>query len=104
MPCFYTKEEWIRFVRNSFLYLLIKEVRKATRFTISSACECEFDKLGRINIPTNLRTLAHLEKECVIIGAGNHGEIWSQEKWNQYYNDNQDSYDDILESLDDFSL
>lgn len=27
-----------------------------------------------------------------------------QEKWNQYYNDNQDSYDDILESLDDFSL
>ncbi len=36
-----------------------KEVRKAIRFTISSACECEFDKLGRINIPTNLRTLAH---------------------------------------------
>ncbi|MFQ9072011.1 MAG: hypothetical protein ACLR43_04165 [Faecalibacillus faecis] len=30
--------------------------------------------------------------------------MWSQEKWNQYYNDNQDSYDDILESLDDFSL
>ena len=57
-----------------------------------------------INIPTNLRTLAGLEKECVIIGAGNHGEIWSQEKWDQYYNDNQDGYDDILESLDDFSL
>ena len=53
---------------------------------------------------TNLRTLAGLEKECVIIGAGNHGEIWSQEKWDQYYNDNQDGYDDILESLDDFSL
>ncbi len=79
-------------------------MRKAIRFTISSASECEFDKLGRINIPTNLRTLAGLEKECVIIGAGNHGEIWSQEKWDQYYNDNQDGYDDILESLDDFSL
>ena len=26
------------------------------------------------------------------------------EKWDQYYNDNQDGYDDILESLDDFSL
>ena len=55
-------------------------------------------------VRNSLGTLAHLEKECVIIGAGNHGEIWSQEKWNQYYNDNQDSYDDILESLDDFSL
>ena len=102
---FYTKEEWDPFCAKLLsLPSNKKEVRKAIRFTISSACECEFDKLGRINIPTNLRTLAHLEKECVIIGAGNHGEIWSQEKWNQYYNDNQDSYDDILESLDDFSL
>ena len=99
---FIQKKNGIRFVRNSFLYLLIK--KKFEKQFVSSACECEFDKLGRINIPTNLRALAHLEKECVIIGAGNHGEIWSQEKWNQYYNDNQDSYDDILESLDDFSL
>ena len=77
---FYTKEEWDPF------------------------CAKLLSLPSNKNIPTNLRTLAHLEKECVIIGAGNHGEIWSQEKWNQYYNDNQDSYDDILESLDDFSL
>ena len=78
---FYTKEEWDPFCAKLLsLPSNKKEVRKAIRFTISSACECEFDKLG------------------------NHGEIWSQEKWNQYYNDNQDSYDDILESLDDFSL
>lgn len=102
---FYTKEEWEPFCQKLLaLPSNKKEVRKAIRFTISSASECEFDKLGRINIPTNLRTLAGLEKECVIIGAGNHGEIWSQEKWDQYYNDNQDGYDDILESLDDFSL
>ena len=102
---FYTKEEWEPFCQKLLaLPSNKKEVRKAIRSTISSASECEFDKLGRINIPTNLRTLAGLEKECVIIGAGNHGEIWSQEKWDQYYNDNQDGYDDILESLDDFSL
>ena len=71
---FYTKEEWDPFCAKLLsLPSNKKEVRKAIRFTISSACECEFDKLGRINIPTNLRTLAHLEKECVIIGAGNHG-------------------------------
>ena len=27
-----------------------------------------------------------------------------KKQWDQYYNDNQDGYDDILESLDDFSL
>ena len=81
-----------------------KSTRIFIRLVTSRASECEFDKLGRINIPLVLRQEGHLEKECVIIGAGNHGEIWSQEKWNQYYNDNQDSYDDILESLDDFSL
>ena len=50
-----------------------KEVRKAIRFTISSACECEFDKLGRINIPTNLRTLAHLEKRMC--------HYWGRKPW-----------------------
>ena len=66
---FYTKEEWDPFCAKLLsLPSNKKEVRKAIRFTISSACECEFDKLGRINIPTNLRTLAHLEKNVSLLG------------------------------------
>ena len=51
---FYTKEEWDPFCAKLLSLPSNKnEVRKAIRFTISSAYECEFDKLGRINIPTN---------------------------------------------------
>ena len=43
---FYTKEEWEPFCQKLLaLPSNKKEVRKAIRFTISSASECEFDKL-----------------------------------------------------------
>ena len=91
---FYTKEEWDPFCAKLLsLPSNKKEVRKAIRFTISSACECEFDKLGRINIPTKFTHFSTFRKRmCHYWGRKPMVEIWSQEKWNQYYNDNQDSY------------
>ena len=70
----------------------------------SRARECEFDKFGRINIPLVLRQEGNLEKECVIVGVGDHVEIWSQSAWDQFYDDNKDSFDDISEDLDEFEL
>lgn len=97
----YTKEEWEPFCKKLLaLPTYKKDARKAIRLTISSAKTCDFDKLGRINIPANLRKLAGIEKECVIIGAGDHAEIWSQERWDAYYEENEGDYDDIFESLD----
>ena len=62
---FYTKEEWDPFCKKLLsLPSNKKDVRKAIRFTISSACECEFDKLGRINIPTNLNNST---KICIVL-------------------------------------
>ena len=63
-----------------------------------------FGKLGRINIPATLRDEANLKKECVVIGVGDHVEIWDEEKWNEYYNVNMDNFDEIAESLEDFDL
>lgn len=97
----YTQKEWEPFCQKLLsLPTYKKDVRKAIRLTISSAKTCDFDKLGRINIPANLRKLAGIEKECVIIGAGNHAEIWSKERWDAYYEENEADYDDIFESLD----
>lgn len=81
-----------------------KEARNFLRMIISKAGECTFDKLGRINIPATLREIGNLSKECIIIGVGDHVEIWNQDNWNDYYQDNADSFDEISESLDSFEM
>lgn len=81
-----------------------KEARSFVRMITSRASDCEFDKLGRINIPNVLREVGNLDKECVIVGVGDHVEIWSQDSWDEYYDDNKDNFDEISESLDGFEI
>lgn len=101
----YTQEGWQEYYQK--LKRLPKtrhDVRDFVRITTSKASECEFDKLGRINIPNVLRLEGKLEKECIIIGVGDHLEIWNQILWNDYYNAKKDNFDEIFESLDEFEL
>lgn len=76
-----------------------KEARIYVRMIISKANECMFDKLGRINIPQVLRNVGNLTKECIIVGVGDHVEIWNQDLWNKFYDDNFDDFDKVTEAL-----
>ena len=69
------------------------------RSFFSGATVCEFDKSGRINITSPLGNYAGLTKECVIIGANDRLEIWSEENWNAFFESNEDSLSDIAENL-----
>ena len=101
----YTQEGWEAYYHElQSLPQKKKSTRIFIRLVTSRASECEFDKLGRINIPLVLRQEGNLEKECVIVGVGDHVEIWSQSAWNQFYDDNKDSCDDISEDLDECEL
>ena len=75
--------------------------RKSRAFTrhMLAAAECEFDRQGRINITSPLVSYADLTKECVIVGANDRLEIWSKEKWNEYFKSNEDNIEDIAEEL-----
>ena len=66
--------------------------------------EGEFDKQGRINISPTLKEHAGLKKECVIVGVSTRIEIWAKERWDDYSEEANESYDDIAESLDDIEL
>ncbi|ADH99155.1 division/cell wall cluster transcriptional repressor MraZ [Salisediminibacterium selenitireducens] len=81
-----------------------KDARAFTRFFFSGATECELDKQGRANIPVTLRTYADLEKECVVIGVSNRVEIWSKSVWQTYFEESEESFSDIAESIVDFDL
>lgn len=99
----YPPQEWIQFEEKlKKLSIAKKDARAFTRFFFSGATEVKIDKQGRINIPTTLRQHAALEKECVIIGVSNRIEIWSQNRWDEYFTMSEDAFNDIAENLFDF--
>ena len=73
--------------------------RDFVRFFLSGAMECEIDKQGRFLISSNLRNVATLEKEVVIIGVGTRIEIWNKDKWEEYNSEENISADDIAENM-----
>ena len=86
------------------LPLTKKDARAFTRFFFSGAVECELDKQGRINIASNLLQYAKLEKECVVIGVSNRIELWSKSIWEQYAEEQEDSFAEIAENMIGFDI
>ena len=78
----FSQSEWENFeTKLKTLPLTNKNARDFVRFFLSGAMECEIDKQGRFLISSNLRKVASLEKETVIIGVGTRIEIWDKTKW-----------------------
>ena len=81
----FSQQEWENFeTKLKTLPLTNKNARDFVRFFLSGAMECEIDKQGRFLISSNLRKVATLEKEVVIIGVGTRIEIWNKNKWEEY--------------------
>lgn len=78
-----------------------RDARNFTRFMTSGAITLEFDRQGRINIPSYLNEYANLSKDVVIVGVINRIEIWSREKWDEFMENNVESLSDISENLFD---
>ena len=81
----YTEEAW----KEKYYPLISRpdnraDVRELTRILTSSAQTATVDSQGRILVPSNLIKIAGLESQCVFIGAGDHVELWSEEKWDSY--------------------
>ena len=96
----YSMEEWDKIVAKlNILPFTKKDARTFTRFFLSGATDCEFDKQGRINISKNLIDYAGLKKECAIIGVNDRLEIWDLEKLNNLYESDIEKLDDIAENL-----
>lgn len=98
----YSKEEWNNLTSKlKTLPFTKKDARAFTRFFLSGATECAFDKQGRITISTPLATYASIKKECIIIGAGDRIEVWSKDTFDNYFNENEENISDIAENLFD---
>ncbi|SCU55441.1 truncated cell division protein MraZ [Staphylococcus aureus] len=51
-----------------------------------------------------MRKYANLTKECTVIGVSNRIEIWDRETWNDFYEESEESFEDIAEDLIDFDF
>ena len=64
-----------------------EEHLKAARFVLYNIWEAVEDNQGRILLPENLRRIAKLEKNVIVLKGPTCVEIWSEEVWNEYFKD-----------------
>ena len=69
------------------------------RIFLSGASVCEYDKMGRINVPKPLIEYAKLEKDCIIIGVDERLELWSKDIWDNFINSNEEAMSNIADKL-----
>ena len=50
----------------------------------AGAQKAEIDKLGRILLPAQLKEYASISREIMVIGAGDHFEVWDRSRWEEY--------------------
>ena len=78
-----------------------KNTRMYVRVLTSNATECSLDGQGRILIPDTLLKAVTIEKDCKVVGANDHIEIWNEEAWKKYYEDAAKNFEDVAENLTD---
>ncbi len=95
----YPLNEWESIIQKYRELPNTKEARDFMRFFLSGASECEFDRLGRINISEPLLKYASLNRECVIIGVNERLEIWNEDLWDNFVLENEKNFSSIADHL-----
>ncbi len=75
------------------------EARNYVRVFMSGAHSETPDKQGRVTIPQVLRQYAGLDRELVVIGQGNHAEIWDAAAWNEFLSRQENPYSNLSEEV-----
>ncbi|MBP3868094.1 MAG: division/cell wall cluster transcriptional repressor MraZ [Solobacterium sp.] len=99
----YTSAQWEALTgKIASIPLTSKAGRQFSRLFLSKAITCEPDSQGRVQLPQALIKAADIDKKCVVIGTGDHVEIWSEERWDAYSDSLDDSFEEAAETLTEF--
>jgi MraZ protein len=71
------------------------DYRRVSRFYQGNSFDIELDASGRVTLPPPLLTHAGIEKEVVVVGVGDHLEVWSKDRWQEQ----QDALDAQIEEV-----
>jgi len=78
-------------------------VRAFQRRLVGHAVEVEMDSHGRILISKELREIAGLERQAMLIGQGNKFELWDEGRWNDWM-DTSEGMAEMPEELESFRM
>ena len=85
----YQKSTWEEISKTELVKPVSEvEARRIRRQLFSGAILIEVDQQGRVVVPKNLLDYAKIKNEAIIIGAGDHFEIWEKAVWQQYQEEN----------------
>ena len=73
--------------------------RDYLRLQFASTHEMDVDKLGRVQIPTALLSKFNISREVLVLGIGDHIEIWDQKKYEEYEASIRDEFENIAEKI-----
>ena len=76
-----------------------KKERDYLRIQLASVVELEFDRLGRIIIPSQLLNKYRIGKDVLIVGVGDHIEVWNQTLYEEYAKSVEQSFEEIAEEI-----
>ncbi len=98
----FAEEEWksqeAKFKAISFTK---QESRTFNRLYFSGAVEMVPDRQGRILLPQYLKDFAEIKRDVAIVGVSSRIEIWSREKWEEFFRTSRQSFEEISEKLMD---
>ena len=81
----YDMESWEKEAEKQLEISATEErARYLRRYMFSASVSVELDSQGRFVIPSALLIYAELGREIVIIGAGDHFEIWNNKFWKKH--------------------
>ena len=95
----YPQNEWNEIITKYKELPNTKDARNFMRFFLSGAETLEFDKQGRVKIPTPLIKFAGLNKDCIVIGVNDRLEIWSKERWDSFLDENESNFSSLADNL-----
>lgn len=96
----YPVKKWDQMIEKfSELSITKSDARKFMRIFLSSATSCKFDSQNRICIPGVLKSYASLKKNTIILGIDDHLEIWDEAAYEEFLDENLDSFSAIAENI-----
>jgi len=81
----YPLSEWKRYIGElKRMPVLDRHSQQLQRFVTSLASPCELDSAGRIRLEKKVVEVAKLEKRVVVVGCGNHFEVWDEKRFDEF--------------------
>ena len=97
----YTEEKYQKLVEEfAKLSFNQQKVRDYLRLQFASTHEMDVDKLGRVQLPAALLAKYNISKEVLVLGIGDHIEVWDKAQYEAYENDIKDEFESIAEEID----